>query len=352
MRRKQTNAEASVHTINKKKIPLLAILSFLGTINACRNAVQETLSPTTSEPQNETQLPVTPETPNVRTAQLIADIEGQFPQFRQLVERRLAEMDRRGLPHVDRESLLAPFEQVTANQQNRFRNVEQVAKDGLNIADTESHLPNHQFFYGLLQSRMVSSGVVFASYDPMTDRVGLPESFDAHETMDLIAFYHEMWHEIRRARSAEILSRRRYMIRRLVQINPLMRARLHVVTCVDVEDEANAYFMQIELVNVLSGGQLRQSRGDIDVAQLEQTIGITQPSRRGMLTNTLYFARALYNANTPIPETATPVMHYPTSYIYAITAAHRANNILVYRILPDGSIQEIVTAPIRAANQE
>ena len=86
-----------------KKAMLLGALALL-TISACRNAIQEAVNPTEAAPEIEYPKPVTqPEGPSIRTGQLIADIEHQFPQFRQLVERRLAEMDRLGLPHVDRE---------------------------------------------------------------------------------------------------------------------------------------------------------------------------------------------------------------------------------------------------------
>lgn len=268
---------------------------------------------------------------HIRTNQLIQEIEARFPLIRNTVQENLLEMDQQRLPHVAREALLSPFHWVIGNSRNRYRNIEQARYNNLHTVQ----ITHQQFFYGLLPDEAVSAARAFALYDPNSDTIQLPESFSAHQTVDVVVLYHEIWHRIRKANLEDELGIENYaQQQRLVDVQ-LQNLPEGYTNYGNLDDEALAHYMEIELLNVLLKGELQKTKGMISLSDLAEQLGTRDETRISAVATMLILARALYNSST----TANPAdEQYPAEYLQAIVDLEHAQRILMYRLDQNGQI--------------
>ncbi len=268
---------------------------------------------------------------HIRTDQLIHEIEANFPLIRATAQHNLQEMDRQDLPHIGSEMLLSPFLWVAGNSGNVHRNIEQVRHNNVRTIS----VTHQQFFYGLLPGEAISADRAFALYDPDGDIVQLPESFNIHQMVDVVVLYHEMWHRIRKANLENELGIENYA-QQQSQIALRMRELPPSYTNYsDLDDEALAHYMEIELLNVLLKGELQQTRGMISLADLAERLETRDPIRISALATVLILARALYNS----PTIANPTdEQYPPDYLQAIVDLEHAQRIIMYRVNQNGTV--------------
>lgn len=273
---------------------------------------------------------------HIRSAQIIADIERHFPQLKRQVEANLREMDAQGIPHAERELLLAPFDWVENNRNNGHRNIEQLRHDGVNTISLEPT----QFLYGLYPVETARQSSAIASYNPNNDTIELPSSFNAQELLDLIVFYHELWHKWRRVTRESIQGREAYEREQTEVANILPPLPAGLRRYLDLDEEAQAHYMEAEFLNVLMKGRLQQRRGNIPLAEVAQFLGAEHRLRRDTLRATLIAARGLYDSTEPLPYNH-PHGAYPTSYLQTLVSLYLDHGILPYHIDTNGNVQII-----------
>lgn len=273
---------------------------------------------------------------HIRAAQIIEAIEGSFPQLKRQVETNLREMDERGIRHAESELLLAPFEWVENNRHNGNRNIEQLRHDGV---DTISLDPT-QFLYGLYPAETARQNSAIASYNPNNDTIELPSSFNAQELLDLVVFYHELWHKRRRVTRESIQGREAYQREQTEVTSILPPLPSGFRRYLDLDEEAQAHYMEAEFLNVLMKGRLQQMRGKIPLNEVAQFLSAEHPLRQDTLRATLIAARGLYDSAEPLPYN-NPQGTYPNTYLQALIGLYLDHGILPYHIDANGNVQII-----------
>lgn len=277
-----------------------------------------------------------PMPPHLRVTQIIRAIESSFPELKRQVAANLREMDERGMPHAERELLLAPFDWVENNRNNGNRNIEQLRHDGV---DTISLEPT-QFLYGLYPAETARQSSAIASYNPNNDTIELPSSFNAQELLDLVVFYHELWHKRRRVTRESIQGREAYQREQTEVASILPPLPSGFRRYLDLDEEAQAHYMEAEFLNVLMKGRLQQMRGNIPLNEVAQFLDAEHPLRRDTLRATLIAARGLYDSAEPLPYN-NPQGAYPTTYLQVLIGLYLDHGILPYHIDANGNVQII-----------
>jgi hypothetical protein len=244
-----------------------------------RHEVQAVSSPTAKQqtaPQDQ------PEKRVKKVASLIAGIEKESDKLRKIVE------SKKNIDPNLKKMMLGTFEIVKINRDNRQRNYA-----GLLVAVKQDRMmkvdnPNY-FFYDLLTSVENECAV----YEPPKKTIGIWSDFDPTSKADMAVFFHEMQHVVQDNRTRVQLRSQQEFDEYMAFFNARSSSGEHVV---HLADEATAYALELELINLLSGDYLKNqviSGKAIDLEEVAKKLGTT-PERVEMIKTVIAAAHLFY----------------------------------------------------------
>lgn len=142
--------------------------------------------------------------------------------------------------------LNSPFKIMKINRENPDKNARRFHEDQLASGNTTAKIGNPYWFF--IDSNVDLPGNIIAGFDPTAVVMSLSASFDPEDDIDQLVLYHELRHVAQGANTRmKITSEEEY--KKYVAF--LTGAKRLVIN-----EEASAYAYEIDLLNLLCGGEL------------------------------------------------------------------------------------------------
>jgi hypothetical protein len=268
-----------------------------------------------------------------RTQRVLERAERGFARFATVLRPRISRIREAWLCT----DLELPFHYVSGNHNNPQRNYETVRHlDNGGIEDLRT-LPDETYFF---YSIMPPSAVQEARFSPAVRLMGLSEDIDPDNDLDMLTFFHELRHVIhdtlRRSRLRTDAERRANLEFYRTPMNVNRPKHL------DLLDEATAYAVEIEALNLLLDGELESSVRDhraLDVeAALRRLHARPDQHQRERLLVGVKLAQHFY------PQRWTAAKRPPESFLDAVAAAYAGLGYEIY--LPSAEGMKLVRSPM------
>lgn len=187
--------------------------------------------------------------------QFIAEVETAFLAWGEEMAPTIAALESENL----REQLPLPFELVKINRANPWKNSQRLLTESNNIGNGAGELrqKNLNFFrYDWFENVPASPGLasMAAAYMPVTRVMAVSKDFNAHNTLDLLILYHELFHVTQdTGERARLQSRAQYDA--YVQFYTGLR---HEKPRMVLNFETTAYAYELEMLDLAVNGRLRE----------------------------------------------------------------------------------------------
>ncbi len=181
-------------------------------------------------------------------------IEQIESSFLHLGERLEPEITKIGDPKI-REELRLPFDVVKVNLTNEYRDFRKLEELAQKMPDRMVKQANINYFSFRFNPHSVG---VAASFVPIERCVCIDSTFDTNNIFDLVVLYHELRHVVQ-----DTLHRVSIKTDRdFEQYQNFLTAKAGEKTRILLVDETTAYAYELELLNLISKGQLKTQASD------------------------------------------------------------------------------------------
>jgi|GEM_PF-6841490 len=249
----------------------------------------------------------------------IVQIEGAFATFEQtfmpLVERSVR------TPEL-RVALANPFHIINANRANPLKNYEKAKQkaqaSGLPVEALMLSLQNPRHFAYGIEPQALAEHAAMIGYSPMNRMLAVNSGWDPENALDRFGVYHETVHMMHQA------------LHRRTNIESFVMFYANQTRRVVIDEEYDAYALELEGLNVQLDGALRRSA---EGGKMPDTDGIMEVLRlredqRIPLTMLLWFSSRYF------PDGA--IYQYPKAYIELVDRACLHDGFQLFRYGPDG----------------
>ncbi len=215
------------------------------------------------------------------TDRLISVVENAWEGFSRRVEPLISQVDDKAF----RDEIESPFQLMKLNKANPNKNGTRFHRQQSELGNSTADIANAFWFFIESDPNLLSDQA--AGFEPLSAIMHLSPDFDPNDDVDMLILYHELRHVAQSARTKmQIRGPREYDEYVDFHTGPKRRMLIN--------EEASAYAYEIEVLNLLCGGELSRAAQEGRAVDMNLLHSMIKTKRVRTLETLVYFAQHYY----------------------------------------------------------
>ncbi len=235
-------------------------------------------------------------------------------------------VERTKLGDFAKEHLEGPFDIIKMNVENPNINAPKFKKESLRRGESGYHTQN-LYYFGYAEAELDDYA---AAFSPSEKIMMLSSKLDPNNLLDMLVVYHELSHAVQDGNTRQKIRSREDMGKYIAffKMDPGGKGRIVII------DEGSAYAREIEMLNILLKGTLKESitagKG-VDISSVQKALN-SRPEQNGTIQMLIAMA------NTYYPEGLTDG-NLPKKFLDHIAKLYRSRGYEVYIPVTSGGLR-------------